>query len=80
MKGGVKSHGIFSMSSDKMRSKGDKLEYRTFPLNTGKHFGAVKVMEPWHRLPRYNLRSLLLGDLKIPPGHGPEKPAMAVPA
>lgn len=52
MKGGVKNHGIFSMSNAKMRGKGNKLEYRRFSLNTGKHFGALKMMEHWHRLPK----------------------------
>jgi len=65
--------------SDKTRDNGHKPKQRKFQLNMRKHF-TLRVMEPWHRLPRKVVESSLSGDIQDPPGRGPVQPAVGDPA
>jgi len=38
--------------SNRTRGNGHKLKHRKLQLNTRKNFFTLRVMEPWHRLPR----------------------------
>jgi len=38
--------------SDRTRGSGHKLKQRNLQLNMRKNFFPLRVMEPWHRLPR----------------------------
>jgi len=55
LQGGCQEDGtrLFSeVPSDRTRGNGHQLKQRKFQLNTRKNFFPLRVMEPWHRVPR----------------------------
>ena len=50
--------------SDRTRGNGRNLKHKRIPLNSRKHFFAVRVIKHWHRLPREAVESPSLEILK----------------